>query len=260
MASGRVPRGMAIPQVYEPEHAAIMVDGKGWRLAASAGFASEMVWRLLQGDRQVNDFVSALVVFLVVVDPVGLVPIFLGLTRGFDGRRMRTIALRGTAISFAVIVFFAYLGDVVLNALSIGMPAFRIAGGALLFWIAFEMLFQRRSERKERTVDDARTEEEAHDIAVFPLAIPLIAGPGAITSTLLLMDRYGGTLPGQAMVLGAAAVAIGSVTILLVAAQAVNRLLGRTVIHTVSRVLGIVLAALAAQTILAGITAVYPPH
>ncbi len=207
-----------------------------------------------------DEFVSALVVFLVVVDPVGLVPIHLGLTRGFDARRQRTIALRGTAISFAIIVFFAYLGDLVLGALSIGMPAFRIAGGALLFWIAFEMLFQRRAERKERTVDDARTEEEAHDLAVFPLAIPLIAGPGAITSTLLLMDRYGATLAGQGMVLAAAATAIGSVAALLLVADRVNRLLGRTVIHTVSRVLGIVLAALAAQTIIAGVTAVYPPH
>ncbi|MBP2315628.1 MarC family protein [Azospirillum soli] len=207
-----------------------------------------------------DDFVSALVIFLVVVDPVGMVPIYLGLTRGFDSRRKRTIALRGTLISFAIIVFFAYLGEIVLNALSIGMPAFRIAGGALLFWIAFEMLFQLRAERKERTADDARTEEEAHDLAVFPLAIPLIAGPGTITSTLLLMDRYGATLPGQGLVLGAAAVAVGSVTVLLLIADAVNKLLGRTVIHTVSRVLGIVLAALAAQTIIAGITAIYPPH
>ncbi|MBK3772993.1 MarC family protein [Azospirillum sp. YIM DDC1] len=212
------------------------------------------------GVPSVEDFISALVVFLVVVDPIGLVPIYLGLTRGFDSRRKRTIALRGPLISFAIIVFFAYLGELVLNALSIGMPAFRIAGGALLFWIAFEMLFQRRAERKERTADDARTEEEAHDLAVFPLAIPLIAGPGAITSTLLLMDRYGATLGGQGMVLGAAAAAVGSVMALLVVADLVNKLLGRTVIHTVSRVLGIVLAALAAQTIIEGITAVYPPH
>lgn len=231
-------------------------------LAARGGFANRGAENKVKpsGVPFVEDFISALVVFLVVVDPIGLVPIYLGLTRGFDSRRKRTIALRGPLISFAIIVFFAYLGELVLNALSIGMPAFRIAGGALLFWIAFEMLFQRRAERKERTADDARTEEEAHDLAVFPLAIPLIAGPGAITSTLLLMDRYGATIGGQGMVLGAAAAAVGSVMALLVVADVVNRLLGRTVIHTVSRVLGIVLAALAAQTIIEGITAVYPPH
>ncbi|HYD68268.1 MarC family protein [Azospirillum sp.] len=206
-----------------------------------------------------DDFVSAFVIFLVVIDPPGLVPIFIALTQGFDAPRKRLIALKGSAVALAVIVFFAYFGDVVLTALSIGMPAFRIAGGALLFWIAFEMLFQKRSDRKERTADEARTEEEAHDLAVFPLAVPLVAGPGAITSTLLLMDRFGATWAGQAQVLGAAALVIAGVAAVLVAANAVARLLGRTVINTVSRVLGIVLAALAAETVLSGITAVYPP-
>lgn len=204
-------------------------------------------------------FVSALVVFFVVVDPIGLVPLFIGLTQGFDARRKRVIGLRGAATGFAVILFFAYFGEVVLKALSITMPAFRIAGGALLFWIAFEMLFAKRAERKERAADEARTDDEAHDLAVFPLAVPLIAGPGAITSTLLLMDRYGSTMAGQGVVLGAAAVVIGGSALLFLVADTVRRLLGRTVIHTVSRVLGIVLAALAAQTILSGITAVYPP-
>lgn len=205
-----------------------------------------------------EDFVRALVVFLVVIDPIGLVPIFLGLTPGFDARHKRLIAIRGTLISFIIIVFFAYLGDLVLGVLSIGMPAFRIAGGALLFWIAFEMLFQKRAERKERTADDARMMEEAHDLAVFPLAIPLIAGPGAITSVLLLMDRYGSTVSGQIEVLAAAAVTVGLTTILLLTADTINRVMGRTVILTLSRVLGIVLAALAMQTMISGITAIYP--
>lgn len=204
-------------------------------------------------------FVSALVVFFVVVDPIGLVPLFIGLTQGFDARRKRVIGLRGAFTGFAVILFFAYFGEVVLGALSITMPAFRIAGGALLFWIAFEMLFAKRAERKERAADEARTDDEAHDLAVFPLAVPLIAGPGAITSTLLLMDRYGTTLAGQGIVLGAAAAVIGGSALLFLAADTVRRMLGRTVIHTVSRVLGIVLAALAMQTILSGITAIYPP-
>ncbi len=203
--------------------------------------------------------VSVLVVFFVVVDPIGLVPVFLGLTQGFDARRKRTIALRGTALSLAILVFFAYFGRQVLHALGIEMPAFRIAGGALLFWIAFEMLFQRRSDRKEKAAGEARTDEEAHDLAVFPLAIPLIAGPGAIASVMLLMDQYGKDWFGQAMVLGAAALVIVSATVLLMFADVVRRLLGRTMILTVSRLLGIVLAALAAQTILSGITAIYPP-
>lgn len=206
-----------------------------------------------------DTLVSVLVVFFVVVDPVGLVPVFLGLTQGFDARRKRMIALRGTALSLAILVFFAYLGRQVLDALGIGMPAFRIAGGALLFWIAFEMLFQRRSDRKEKAADEARTDEEAHDLAVFPLAIPLIAGPGSIASVMLLMDQYGRGWQGQLTVLGAAALVIVSATLLLSFADVVRRLLGRTMILTISRILGIVLAALAAQTILSGITAVYPP-
>lgn len=204
-------------------------------------------------------FVSALVVFLVVIDPPGLVPIFIALTQGFDARRKRLIALRGTALSLAVIVFFAYFGEMVLDALSISMAAFRISGGALLFWIAFEMLFERRADRKESTADDARSEEEAHDLSVFPLAVPLIAGPGAITSTLLLMDRYGTGIAGQLSVLFAAGTVIAGLAVILVLADTVRRLLGRTIINTVTRVLGIVLAALAAQTVISGITAIYPP-
>lgn len=204
-------------------------------------------------------YVSALVVFLVVIDPPGLVPIFIALTQGFDARRKRMIALRGTALSFAVIVFFAYFGEMVLDALSIGMAAFRISGGALLFWIAFEMLFERRADRKESTADEARSEEEAHDLAVFPLAVPLIAGPGAITSTLLLMDRYGTGIAGQISVLCAAGTVVAGLAVILMLADAVRRVLGRTIINTVTRVLGIVLAALAAQTVISGITAIYPP-
>jgi multiple antibiotic resistance protein len=204
-----------------------------------------------------DDFVSALIVFFVVVDPLGLVPLYIALTRDFDDRQRRQIALRGSAIGLIIIVFFAYFGHVVLSTLGIGIPAFRISGGALLFWIAFEMLFIQRAERRERSVDEEALEQEAHDIAVFPLAIPLIAGPGAITSTILLMDRYGSTLPGQALVLGAAALIIAGVAILLLAAERIQKLFGRTIIHTVSRVLGIVLAALAAQTVLSGITAAF---
>ena len=205
-------------------------------------------------------FFSALVIFFVVVDPAGLIPIYIGLVRGFDRHAKQVIALRSTSVAIAVIIFFAYFGQLVLDHLSIGIPAFRVSGGALLFWIAFEMLFDRRNERKEKAADQARTLQEAHDISVFPLAIPLIAGPGAITSTLLLMARYGTTVLGQVEVLAGAGAIIGGTAILFHFADALSRLLGRTLIQTVSRVLGIVLAALAAQTMLDGLTAIWPPH
>jgi multiple antibiotic resistance protein len=207
-----------------------------------------------------ENFVSALIVFFVVVDPLGLVPVYIALTRDFPDRQRRMVAVRGSAIGFAIIVFFAYFGEMVLSALSIEMPAFRISGGALLFWIAFEMLFIQRSVRRERSVDHDVIEQEARDISVFPVAIPLISGPGAITSTLLLMDRYGTTVGGQATVLLAAALVTGGVAVLLILADQVQRLFGRTLIYTVSRGLGLVLAALATQTIISGVLALYPPH
>lgn len=208
----------------------------------------------------IDVLLNALVVFFVVIDPIGLVPVFIGLTQGFTPAARRRIAVRGCLIAFVIILFFAYFGEIVLDALSIEMPAFRIAGGALLFWIAFEMLFEKRSERKSRTADEARTEEEARHIAVFPMAIPLMAGPGAITTIMLMMDRYGSAdLAGQATVLGAAALVLVGSAVLFMMSEAVQKALGQTIIHTVSRVLGIVLAALATQTIIAGITAIYPP-
>lgn len=202
---------------------------------------------------------NALVVFFVVIDPVGMVPVFIGLTLDFDARTKRRIAVRGCLIALAIIVFFAYFGELVLQALSIEMPAFRIAGGALLFWIAFEMLFEKRTERKTKTADEARTEEEARHIAVFPLAIPLMAGPGAITTIMLTMDRYGDTPAGQGTVLAAVALILVASAVLFIASGWVQRVLGQTIIHTVSRVLGIVLAALATQTMVSGITAIYTP-
>ncbi|MEI9983432.1 MAG: MarC family protein [Aliidongia sp.] len=205
-------------------------------------------------------FFSALVIFFVVVDPVGLIPIYIGLVRGFDRRAKQTIALSSTSVAAAVVIFFAYFGQLVLDHLSIGIPAFRISGGALLFWIAFEMLFGKRNDRKEKAADEARTIQEARDISVFPLAIPLITGPGAITSTLLLMGRYHATVSGQIQVLAAACAIIGTTAILFLFADMLSRLLGRTLIQAVSRVLGIVLAALAAQTMLDGLVAIWPPH
>jgi multiple antibiotic resistance protein len=210
---------------------------------------------------------NALVVFFVVIDPIGLVPIFIGLTMKFDDRTKRRIAIRGCLIAFAIIVFFAYFGELVLNALSIEMPAFRIAGGALLFWIAFEMLFEKRTERKAKSADEARheteddtdTEEEIRHIAVFPMAIPLMAGPGAITTIMLMMDRYGDSLQGQATVISASALVLIGSAVLFMASGWVQKALGQTLILTVSRVLGIVLAALATQTVISGFTAIYPP-
>lgn len=214
----------------------------------------------------IDILLNALVVFFVVIDPIGLVPIFIGLTMKFDSKIKRRIAIRGCLIAFAIIVFFAYFGELVLDALSIEMPAFRIAGGALLFWIAFEMLFEKRTERKAKRADEASheweedgdVEEEIRHISVFPMAIPLMAGPGAITTIMLMMDRYGGSIEGQVTVISASALVLTGSAVLFMASGWVQKALGQTLILTVSRVLGIVLAALATQTVISGITAIYP--
>ncbi len=125
---------------------------------------------------------NAFVTILVTIDPPGLAPLFLALTRGMNRDERRQVSIRASIIGFAVMALFAVAGAAVLGALGITLPAFRLAGGLLLFYIAFEMVFERRQDRKEKIGDVAITRDMIHNIAAFPLAIPLIAGPGAITA------------------------------------------------------------------------------
>src|SRR4051794_19105798 len=135
--------------------------------------------------------VSALVTLIVTVDPVGLAPIFISLTHGMTRHERGRVGVRASFTAFAVLAFFAVLGEALLHFLGIGLPAFQIAGGLLLFWIAFEMVFGLRGNRKQQTADVAITQDHIRDVAAFPLAIPLMAGPGAITATILLAGRAG---------------------------------------------------------------------
>ncbi len=135
--------------------------------------------------------VSALVTLLVVVDPIGLVPSYLAVTSGLPKRARRSVALRAAVIAAIILAGSALIGDWLLRTLSIGLPAFRIAGGLLLFSIASEMVFGVRIERQSRQAEDA-IEEQVRNVAAFPLAIPLMAGPGAITATVLLAGRSEG--------------------------------------------------------------------
>src|SRR5580700_5840726 len=137
-----------------------------------------------------HDFTSStLATLLVTLDPPGLAPIFVSLTLGMVESERRQVALRACLIAFAIMAFFALGGGAMLNLLGIGLPAFRIAGGLLLFWIAFEMVFQSRGQRKAETAQNAVTMDRIRDLAAFPLAIPLLAGPGAITAAILLAGR-----------------------------------------------------------------------
>lgn len=198
--------------------------------------------------------VSALVTLLVVVDPIGLVPVFLGITHGLPKGARRSVALRASAIAFAILAGSAIVGDWLLRTLAISLPAFRIAGGLLLFSIASEMVFGVRTERQARQAEDA-IEEHVRNIAAFPLAIPLMAGPGAITATVLLAGRSGSDPLRLVLLLGVIALVMISCIASFLLATRISKVLGSTGNLVLSRLLGVLLAALAVQYVIDGVRA-----
>jgi multiple antibiotic resistance protein len=196
-------------------------------------------------------FVSALVTFLVVIDPPGCAPIFASVTQGATPRHRQVMALRSVAIAAGILLFFALLGEELLRALGISLSAFRIAGGILLFLIAIDMVFEKRTERRESRAEEVSA-REPEDISVFPMAIPMIAGPGSIASIMLLMARSEGL--GESLVVLAALAATLVLTLLsLLLADPLMRLLGHRMEAMITRLLGVILAALAAQFVIDGL-------
>ncbi|WP_029618197.1 MarC family protein [Pseudorhizobium marinum] len=200
--------------------------------------------------------INAFTTLLVTLDPPGLAPVFLGLTVGMTRLQRRQVAVRGSLIAFAILAVFALFGASLLGSLGISMGAFRIAGGLLLFWIAFEMVFERRQERKEKTSQTAITIDHIHNIAVFPLALPLIAGPGAISATVLLA----GALPGpwdRFLLIAVLALSMVLVLAALLIAERLDRFLGVTGRAILTRLLGVILAALSVQFVVDGIRSAF---
>jgi multiple antibiotic resistance protein len=195
---------------------------------------------------------NAFITLIVVIDPVGVAAVFVAMTAGYSPRERRAAALRGVALAGVILFFFALVGNAFLGALGIGLPAFRIAGGILLFVLAVEMILARQSAVRATPSEQAEAGRR-EDISVFPLAIPLIAGPGAITSTVLLMGQAAQTPGLGAGLLAMLAVALGLTLLALLMAARLMRLLGVTGTNVVGRVLGIVLAALAVQFVLDGL-------
>ncbi len=198
-----------------------------------------------------DGWLNAFATFFVTIDPPGMAAIFLGLTAGLSSAERAQVAWRGTATGMSIILVFTLVGGSLLSLLGITMPAFRVAGGLLLFSIAFEMVFEKRAERRNETVEKIMTRAELHSIAVFPLAIPLIAGPGAISAGILLASEADDTLALLEPL--SALLAVG--VILYLALRLANRadaLLGDTGRVILTRLLGILLAALAVQFIADG--------
>ncbi len=196
--------------------------------------------------------ISAVVTLLVVVDPIGLVPAFIAVTHGLPKRARRNVALRACLIAAAILAGSALIGDWLLHTLSIGLPAFRIAGGLLLFSIASEMVFGVRVARQSQQAEEA-VDEHVRNIAAFPLAIPLMAGPGAITATVLLAGRAGGQPARIALLLGVIALVLAICVLVFALAARIAGLMGTTGNVVLSRLLGVLLAALAVQFVIDGV-------
>lgn len=203
-----------------------------------------------------DHLINAVTTLLVTLDPPGLAPIFLGLTVGMSRAERKQVALRGSLIAFGILAVFALTGAGVLSLLGISIGAFRVAGGLLLFFIAFEMIFERRNERKEKTSEVAITRDHIHNIAVFPLALPLIAGPGAISATILLSGSFP-TVMERGALIGVIALCIAVLFSALVIAERIDRLLGVTGRAILTRLLGVILAALAVQFVVDGVRSAF---
>jgi multiple antibiotic resistance protein len=198
-------------------------------------------------------FFSAFVTLFVVIDPPGCAPIYAGLVRDASQRQAIAMALRASVIATIILVVFALFGEDLLGALHIELNSFRLAGGIMLFLIALDMVFEKRTQRREERAEKVRAEHaatpEVEDVSVFPMAMPMIAGPGSIATVMLLTARAEGTQ--QTLVVLAA---LGAVMVLtfaaLAAAGPLMRLLGHRVEAVITRLLGVLLAALAAQYVI----------
>lgn len=195
------------------------------------------------------------VALFVIIDPIGTAAMFVGLTRGLTEPAGRRVALRAVLIAAILLLFFAFVGNALLRSLGIGLPAFRIAGGALLFLVAIEMVFARHAGARTLTAQESQEVDPSHDISVFPLAIPLIAGPGAMTTMVLLMAQAGPDPLARGAVVLMMVVVLAITLIFLLMATRIVRLLGTTGVNVVSRVLGVLLAAVAMQLVLDGLVA-----
>ncbi len=193
------------------------------------------------------------VTMFVIIDPIGLTPMFIGLTSGATTVYRRKMAVRGVIFGALILLFFALIGHEFLGLLGIEMSSFRIAGGAMLFLTGLEMVFAKRTNRRKESADKIVEDHDMDDISVFPVAIPFLAGPGSITSIMLLMERQNGDLAHQVTVLGITGVVFLICLVLFLLSDKLEKILGETVSSIFSRILGVLLAALASQYIIDGI-------
>ncbi len=197
-------------------------------------------------------YISSLITFFVVIDPPGCAPIYAGLSAGATPAQRRAMAIRAVAVASAILLVFALFGEDLLRGLGISLASFRIAGGIMLFLIALEMVFEKRTQRREDRAAKVADDPEAEDVSIFPMAMPMIAGPGSIASVMLLMARNDG-IERSAVVFAALATILLLTLVALLLAGPLMRLLGTRIEAVITRLLGVLLAALAVQFVMDGL-------
>ena len=200
---------------------------------------------------------NAFATLFVTIDPVGMVPIFIALTQGMNSNERRTVALRGAFIAFCLLTLFTIAGTKILGTLGITIHAFRIAGGFLLFYIAFEMIFEKRQQRHKEASATAITRDDIANVAAFPLAIPLIAGPGSISAVILLSGEFGGEIQTIGLLIAMIAAVLATLVLTFMAATPIDRFLGVTGRMVMTRLMGVLLAALSVQFVVDGASALW---
>ena len=199
--------------------------------------------------------INSFTTLFVIMDPIGLAPIFLALTMGMSNADRRAIAWRASLVSAVILILFALVGGAFLETLGISLPAFKIAGGLLLFWTAFEMIFEKRVERKTNAAERTVSKSDIQNLAVFPLAIPLMAGPGAISATVLIASGQTEWI-GLGYLIGLILVIVAICYVIFLASTGIDRFLGDMGRTLLSRLLGVILSALAIQFIADGVIAI----
>lgn len=198
-------------------------------------------------------FLSAFAVLFVIIDPPGCAPIFATLTQGTSRKHQKVMAVKSVFIASIILFGFAYVGEFVFDKLGISLDALRIAGGIMLFIIGLNMVFEKRTEKREGRAEEVLEEaEDPEDISVFPMGIPMIAGPGTMASLLIMMGKTE-TLGGQISILAALALTLFITLITFLIAGPLMKLMGKSVTDVLTRVLGVLLTTLAAQFVLDGL-------
>ena len=200
-------------------------------------------------------FINSFILFFITIDTIGNLPFFISLTEGAKIKKRNQIAIRSIIIAFFIMIGFAYLGRYLLDAISVTLDSLKIAGGIILMVLAIDILFEKRKIRREKKVEDALDEKNFEEIIIFPMAIPFIAGPSALTTIILLIGNYANFPEYQIPVILALIAALAVSLILMVGANFIVKYIPQQILHTTARVMAFILAALATQFIIDGIKA-----